>query len=225
MRAQLKGVPGLERRKMSVFEKTVTRLRDGLGEARAVTNEGMSIPFNDYPIGALALSETARRVVSATNISGKGSDMEEMPYDQNGRADYPLSVWSLGNLKERRLLHGHTMPIMCVDMTRDGKRALTGSTGRLLRLWDLDVGVCLQILRGHRGIVFGCALSEDGRFAVSGSEDMTVRLWDLVQGKLLFTFAASSAVTSCDISRDGSVAIAAESSGRIHTFALVEHSV
>lgn len=225
LRAQLKGVPGSERRKMGVFEKAVTRLRDGLGEARAVTNEGMSIPFNDYPIGALAVSQTARRVVSATNIRGKGPDMEEMPYDQNGRADYPLSLWSLGNIKERRLLHGHTMPIMCVDMTLDGKRALTGSTGRLLRLWDLDEGVCLQILRGHRGIVFGCTLSEDARFAVSGSEDMTVRLWDLVQGKLLFTFAVSSAVTSCDISRDGSVAIAAESSGRIHTFALVEQSV
>ncbi len=78
-------------------------------------------------------------------------------------------------------------------------------------LWDLDEGVCFQILRGHRGIVFAYALSEDARFAVSGSEDMIVRLWDLVQGKLLFTFAASSAVISCDISSDGSVAIAAES--------------
>ncbi len=54
--------------------------------------------------------------------------------------------------------------------------------------------------------------------AVSGSEDMTLRLWDLAQGKLLFTFAASSAVTACDIARDGSVAIAAEVSGRVHTF-------
>ena len=42
--------------------------------------------------------------------------------------------------------------------------------------------------------MFDCGLSEDARFAVSGSEDMTMRLWDLVQGRLLFTFAASSAV-------------------------------
>jgi WD40 repeat protein len=182
----------------------------------------MSQSFDDDP---LAVSQTSGRVVSAVNIGAKSPDREEMPYNPNGRADYPLSLWSLGNLKERRLLHGHTTPIMCVDMTRDGKQALTGSTGRLLRLWDLDEGVCLQILPGHRGIVFDCALSEDARFAVSGSEDMTVRLWDLVQGRLLFTFTASSAVTSCDISRDGSVAIAAESSGRIHTFALVEQSV
>lgn len=49
---------------------------------------------------------------------------------------------------------------------------------------------------------------------------MTVRLWDLVRGKLLFTFAASSAVTACDIARDGSVAIAAEVSGRVHLFSV-----
>lgn len=76
----------------------------------------------------------------------------------------------------------------------------------------------LHILRGHRGIVSSCALTNDARLAVSGSEDMTLRLWDLAQGKLLFTFAASSAVTACDIARDGSVAIAAEVSGRVHTF-------
>jgi hypothetical protein len=47
---------------------------------------------------------------------------------------------------------------------------------------------------------------------------MTVRLWDLVAGKLLFTVATSSAVTACDIARDGSAVIAGESSGRVHTF-------
>ena len=75
-------------------------------------------------------------------------------------------------------------------------------------------------MRGHRGIVFACAITDDARFAISGSEDMTVRLWDLKQGKLLFTFAASSAVNACDIARNGSVAMAAEISGRVHTFAV-----
>jgi WD40 repeat protein len=81
-------------------------------------------------------------------------------------------------------------------------------------------GVCLHILRGHRGRVFDCAITDDSRLAISSSEDMTVRLWDLERGNLLFTFAASSAVRACDISRDGSIAMAAEISGRVHTFSV-----
>jgi WD40 repeat protein len=103
-------------------------------------------------------------------------------------------------------------------MTGDGRYALTGSQGRVLRLWDLDAVTCVQSLRGHRGIVYSCGVSDDARYAVSGSEDMTVRLWDLQAGLLLFTFATASAVDSCDISSDGRVAIAGEVSGRVHVF-------
>jgi hypothetical protein len=39
-------------------------------------------------------------------------------------------------------------------------------------------------------------------------------------GKLLFSFAASSAITARDIARDGSVAVAAEVSGRGHGFSV-----
>lgn len=92
--------------------------------------------------------------------------------------------------------------------------------GWLLRLWDLNTGTCLHTLRGHRGIVYACALSEDARLAVSGSEDMIVRLWSLDRGELLFTFATSSAVTSCDISWDDSMVVAAEASGRIHVLVI-----
>jgi WD40 repeat protein len=147
----------------------------------------------------------------------KDADAEEDPY-AGGESGWPLEVWDLNAIRKPRLLWGHTSWIMCADVTSDGRHALTGSWGRLLRLWDLDTGECLQILRGHRGIVFDCAITDDARLAISGSEDMTVRLWDLEQGKLLFTFAVSSAVTACDIARDGSVAMAGEASGRVHTF-------
>lgn len=172
------------------------------------------------PLGVLAFSLAAGRAVSATRNRGKGADMEEEPYS-GGDTGFALHLWNLDNLRKPRLLRGHMSQITCADMTADGKRALTGSRGRLLQFWDLNAGACLQVLRGHRGIVFDCAITDDARFAISGSEDMTARLWDLKQGKLLFTFAASSAVTACDIARNGSVAMAAEISGRVHTFMVV----
>ena len=173
------------------------------------------------PFGVLAISPAADRAVSASLNLAKGMDAEEEPY-RGGERGAPLAVWSTRDLRQIRQLWGHMSSITCADITSDGTRALTGSRGRLLRLWNLDTGACLQVLRGHRGIVYDCALTDDARLAVSGSEDMTVRLWDLVQGRLLFTFAASSAVRACDISRNGSVAIGGEISGRVHTFAVVE---
>jgi WD40 repeat protein len=182
--------------------------------------EGMRTVRHAVP-GNLAFSLAAGRAVSAPRPGGKYADAEE---PQRGR-DHPLQLWELGrDVLEPRLLRGHTMPIMCADMNAAGTRALTGSWGRLLRLWDLDAGVCLHVLRGHCGIVMCCALTDDARLAVSGSEDMTVRLWDLSAGKLLFTFSASSAVTACDIARDGSVVIAAEVSGRVHVLQTISGS-
>jgi WD40 repeat protein len=78
----------------------------------------------------------------------------------------------------------------------------------------------MRTLRGHRGMVLTCALTDDARYGISGSEDMTVRLWDLQQSRLLFTFATASAVEACDIAANGSVAIAGETSGRVHLFAV-----
>jgi hypothetical protein len=210
----------VRRSKLLLDPQIEQQVRAQLEDALGVEKGEMTYSI-EVPVAVLAFSQAAGRAVSAPGYRAKYADMEETPYEGTGVSrDYPLQLWDLENVREHRLLHGHTMPIICADMTADGTRALTGSWGRLLRLWDLDVGVCLQILRGHRGIVFDCALTEDARLAISGSEDMTVRLWDLVRGKLLFTFATSSAVIECDIARDGSVAIAAEISGRVHTFSV-----
>jgi WD40 repeat protein len=211
------------RRSESLAEPRMEReLRARLEETLRVTQGDMTdIPGLLARVGVLAFSRTAGRAISSPRYGGKPADKEEEPYDSATGGRYTsLQLWDFNNIREPRLLLGHTRSIRCADMTKNGKFAVTGSSGRLLRLWDLDTGVCLHILRGHRGIVFGCALTDDARLAVSGSEDMTVRLWDLAQGKLLFTFAVSSAVMSCDIARVGSAAIAAEVSGRLHTFSI-----
>lgn len=206
------------RRRQPLLESRMERdLRARLEEALGVKEDDAS--SRSQRLGVLAFSLAAGRAVSATRILKKGPDAVEKPY-RGGDDGFALEVWDLENLQKLRLLRGHMRWITCADMTADGTRALTGSSGRLLRFWDLDAGACLQVLRGHRGIVFDCAITDDARFAISGSEDMTVRLWDLKEGKLLFTFAASSAVTACDIARDGSVAMAAEISGRVHTFSV-----
>jgi WD40 repeat protein len=88
-----------------------------------------------------------------------------------------------GRLYPELRLTGHTDKVWCVCVSADGKRVLSGSADRTLRLWDAHTGKCLRVFAGHAGLVRGAALSPDGKRALSGSSDKTVRLWDTTTGK------------------------------------------
>ena len=83
---------------------------------------------------------------------------------------------------ETGVLRGHERPVLCVGVSGDGRRALSGSWDNTVRVWDVEGKKCVGVLEGHTDRVLGVALSGDGRRAVSGSYDKTVRVWD-VAGK------------------------------------------
>ena len=72
-------------------------------------------------------------------------------------------------------------------MSGDGKRAVSGSDDKTLKVWDLTTGGLLRTLEGHAGSVTAVAMSGDGTRAVSGSDDETLKVWDLTTGRLLRT--------------------------------------
>ncbi len=74
---------------------------------------------------------------------------------------------------------------LCLALTPDGRRAVSGSGDNTLRVWDLQSGACLHTLRGHTGLVWCLVITPDGRRAVSGSWDKTLRVWDLQAGACL----------------------------------------
>ena len=51
----------------------------------------------------------------------------------------------------------------------DGRRALSGSDDRTLRLWDLETGAELRRFEGHEDWVTSVTVLADGRRALSGS--------------------------------------------------------
>ena len=67
----------------------------------------------------------------------------------------------------------------------DGRRALSGSFDRTMRLWDTTTGQELTRFQGDRSLVSRVALSTDGRRALSSSGDSTVRLWNTETGEEL----------------------------------------
>jgi WD40 repeat protein len=82
-------------------------------------------------------------------------------------------------------LTGHTDGILHIDLSRDGRFALTASKDGTLKYWELRTGRVLHTLVGHEHWVIRCAISPDGKSALSAGDDKDhqVRLWDLETGR------------------------------------------
>jgi len=103
-----------------------------------------------------------------------------------------------------QVLQGHTDIVRSVALTPDGRQAVTGSSDRTVRVWDLASGECLRTLEGHTAGVSSVALTPDGRQAVTGSGDRTVRVWDLNSGACLRTLEGhTESVGAVAITHDG----------------------
>ena len=189
------------------------------------------------------VSADGKRVVSAIGPLGKSSDQEE-PVRPDNTGAHPITItlpgtaelsspesralltkgivalWNLDSETSLRLLEGHSSWVTDLAITPDGKYALSGAWGRLVRAWDLDSGVQRCVLRGHGGIVSSVAIADDGRLGASASEDSTVRVWDLEAGRLIATFTDEGWMEVCWISPTGSAVVARESSGRLHILKL-----
>ena len=62
-------------------------------------------------------------------------------------------------------------------MFPDGRRVVSGSLDKTLKVWDVETGECVTTLKGHSGCVNGVAVFPDARRVVTASTDKTLKLW------------------------------------------------
>jgi WD40 repeat protein len=109
-----------------------------------------------------------------------------------------------------RTLEGHSGFVDGVAVTPDGRRAVSASWDKTLKVWDLESGSMLRTLEGHTAHVYGVAVTPDGTRAVSASWDHTLKVWDLDTGRMLRTLEGhSDSVSAVAVTPDGKRAISA----------------
>jgi WD40 repeat protein len=107
-------------------------------------------------------------------------------------------------------VEAHERPANAVIILRDGRRAVSASDDRTLKLWDLETGRALRTLTGHSDSVSGVAATPDGTRAVSASRDSTLKVWDLTTGSELMTLQGhAAAVTGVAETGAGRLAVSA----------------
>ena len=80
-----------------------------------------------------------------------------------------------------RTLVGHRDSVRSVAVLPDGRRALSGSEDRTMRLWDLKTGIQLRRFNAYSG-VSSVAVLPSGTRALCGCDNGGIKLWDLGTG-------------------------------------------
>ena len=91
-----------------------------------------------------------------------------------------------------------------LDVSPDGRRAVSGSRDNLVKLWDLETGELIRTFAGHKDWVNDVAFALGGKAILSGSKDRTLKLWDVETGELLRTLQGHRGwVNAVAVSPDG----------------------
>ncbi|HXG20045.1 MAG TPA: protein kinase [Methylomirabilota bacterium] len=122
--------------------------------------------------------------------------------------EIPIIVHYYPNWEVRRFTDDSRDEAYAVAFAPDGRRIVSTSRDKVLKLWDVESGQKLRTFIGHTDWVTGAAFSPDGQTILSCSDDKTVRLWEVETGKRLRTFLGhSDLVNSVAFSPDGKIAV------------------
>ncbi|KAG2067709.1 WD40 repeat-like protein [Suillus decipiens] len=84
------------------------------------------------------------------------------------------------------IMLGHASSVLAAAFFKDGRRVVTSSSDKTLRIWDLQTGVLVGTpFKGHKGWVRSVAISPDDRRVASGGEDKTILFWNVENQQMI----------------------------------------
>jgi WD40 repeat protein len=113
---------------------------------------------------------------------------------------------------------GHWAAVLACAISRDGRRAASGSSDQTLILWCLESGRALRVFKGHTQAVTACAFSPDGRRLASVGVDRTLRLWDCDTGDHQGVVAHADAIQAVAWGLDGAHLVTGSADGTVRVW-------
>ena len=189
--------------------------------AVAVTPDGQYAASADDD-GTILLWDlaAARPVVSRTD-NGRGW-IRSLAITPDGRdiiggSDFEILRWSVTAPDHVTAVGVHGYPVSAVAITPDGRRAVTGCQGGLLRLWDLSTPDLSADLGFHRAGITAMTITTDGQHAISADIESKLWMWDLDSpgDHVDLGNRAGSYIQALAVTRDGKYVISGDDHGWI----------
>ena len=83
--------------------------------------------------------------------------------------------------REVKRLRGHVGEINACPFSKDNKYVISGGEDRIVRIWNLETGECIDVWRVHKSSVIGCEFSHDRTHFLSVDNNGTVNNCDLMK--------------------------------------------
>jgi WD40 repeat protein len=124
-----------------------------------------------------------------------------------GLSNGEIQVWDAETGQELDLLAGHTNIIYDLDLSADGRRAISAGEDGVIRVWNLNLGPRIGSLVSPE-YQLGLAISPDGQHALTGAGGDLLE-WDLKSAQLIRKLAGGHEQPVFDIviSPDGRQAV------------------
>ena len=117
--------------------------------------------------------------------------------------------------KNTGILRGHTASVYSASFSSDGKRIVSASDDRTVRIWDAETGRQIVVLEGDT-VFRSASFSPDGKRIVSASDDGNIGIWDAETGTQTKVLKDPKAfLNSVSFSLDGKRIVLASDDGYI----------
>lgn len=112
---------------------------------------------------------------------------------------------------------GHHDSVVWLDVSSDGRRLLSASTDRMIKLWDIDEKRLISDLGTHKDMARTALFMPDGLHALTAGDDGEIVLRSLTDGAMQHVFAAgeNGGVNKLAISPDGRRAVSGHQTGTV----------